>query len=195
MIYAGYKSVATLVRVCTFLVHRSEKGGAFFIVKEVVFLNSKCCCFTGHRPEKLHISENEVKALLEQAITQAVEDGFLTFISGMARGVDIWASEVVLDLREDNPEIHLICTPPYNGFEKRWSLSDQRLYNDILENSDFVKFISQHYYKSCFQVRNVYMVNHSQRVISAYNGSSGGTRNTIYYANRKGVEVVNIFEN
>lgn len=157
-------------------------------------MNSKRCCFTGHRPEKLHISESKVKTLLEKAIIQAVEDDFLTFISGMARGVDMWASEIVLELRENNPDIHLICTPPYNGFEKRWSLSEQKLYNRILENSDFVKFVSEHYYRSCFQVRNVFMVNHSKRVISAYNGLSGGTRNTIEYANKKGIEVVNIFK-
>lgn len=137
--------------------------------------------------------ESKVKALLEKAIIQAVEDGFLTFISGMARGVDIWASEIVLDLREENSDIHLICTPPYEGFEKRWSLSEQRLYNTILENADYVKFVSEHYYKACFQVRNIYMVDHSQRVIAAYNGSNGGTRNTIMYANRKGVETINIF--
>lgn len=157
-------------------------------------MNSKRCCFTGHRPEKLHMSESKVKILLEKAIIQAVEDNFLTFISGMARGVDMWASEIVLALRADNSNIRLICTPPYNGFEKRWDLSEQKLYNDILENSDFVKFVSKHYYKSCFQVRNVFMINHSQRVISAYNGLSGGTRNTLIYANKKGVEIVNIFE-
>ncbi len=157
-------------------------------------MRSKRCCFTGHRPEKLHMPESKVKALLEKAVIQAVDDGFLTFISGMARGVDIWASEIVLELREENSDIHLICTPPYKGFEKRWSLSEQRLYNTILENADYVKFISEHYYKACFQVRNIYMVDHSQRVIAAYNGSSGGTRNTVIYANRKGVETINIFK-
>ncbi len=156
-------------------------------------MRSKRCCFTGHRPEKLHLPESKVKALLEKAIIQAVDDGFLTFISGMARGVDMWASEIVLDLREENSDIHLICTPPYEGFEKNWSLSEQRLYNIILDKADYVKFVSKHYYKACFQVRNIYMVDHSQRVIAAYNGSSGGTRNTIDYANRKGVETVNIF--
>lgn len=64
-------------------------------------MNSKRCCFTGHRPEKLHISESKVKTLLEKTIIQAVEDDFLTFISGMARGVDMWASEIVLGLRAD----------------------------------------------------------------------------------------------
>ena len=48
------------------------------------------CCFTGHRPEKLSLSEAEVKSLLENAIDTAIENGFTTFITGMASGVDIW---------------------------------------------------------------------------------------------------------
>lgn len=34
------------------------------------------------------------------------------------------------------------------------------------------------------------MVNHSNRVIAVYNGEAGGTRNTINYANKIGVEIV-----
>ena len=43
-------------------------------------------CFTGHRPEKLNIDEKEVKDRLRKAIQQSINDGFTTFISGMARG-------------------------------------------------------------------------------------------------------------
>lgn len=32
------------------------------------------CCFTGHRPEKLSLSENEVKHLLEKAIDNVIAD-------------------------------------------------------------------------------------------------------------------------
>ena len=42
------------------------------------------CCFTGHRPEKLSLSENEVKHLLEKAIDNAIADGYVTFITGFA---------------------------------------------------------------------------------------------------------------
>lgn len=55
------------------------------------------CCFTGHRPEKLSLSENEVKPLLEKAIDNAIADGYVTFITGMAKGTDIWAAEIVLE--------------------------------------------------------------------------------------------------
>ena len=42
-------------------------------------------CFTGHRPEKLNSDEATVCAILEGSIDAAIADGFVTFITGMAR--------------------------------------------------------------------------------------------------------------
>jgi hypothetical protein len=44
------------------------------------------CCFTGHRPEKISATDDEVKAWLEKKIDQAIADGYTTFISGYAMG-------------------------------------------------------------------------------------------------------------
>ena len=148
------------------------------------------CCFTGHRPEKLTRSETNIKKDLEAAILQAVNDGFVTFITGMARGVDIWAGEIVLQLREHNPNLHLIAASPYEGFESRWSAEWQRRYSDVLEQADLVRFVCKGYSKDCFQLRNEWMVNRSARVIAVYNGEPGGTRNTINYANTLNIETV-----
>lgn len=146
------------------------------------------CCFTGHRPEKLNRSEAEIKKDLEVAILQAINDGFVTFITGMARGVDIWAGEIILQLRKQNPNLHLIAASPYEGFESRWSADWQRRYKDILDQADLVRFVCKGYSKACFQIRNEWMVNRSTRVIAVYNGEAGGTRNTIEYAERNNVE-------
>lgn len=152
------------------------------------------CCFTGHRPEKLDISERKARALLKSAIEQAIEDGYTTFITGMARGIDMWAAAIVLRKRRRNSNIHLICASPFEGFENRWNAVDKENYRDIIEASDLVRYICVHYSRSCFQIRNTWMVDRSARVIAAYNGASGGTRNTIRYAKQKNVEVVNILE-
>ena len=79
------------------------------------------CCFTGHRPEKIGIPDETVIALLDKAISEAIQSGYRTFISGMARGVDIWAAEIVLRLRDAGQPIRLICVSPYEGFEGSWS--------------------------------------------------------------------------
>ncbi len=56
------------------------------------------CCFTGHRPERLGMPESEVISGLQKEIRQTIADGFQTFISGMARGIDLWATKIVLTL-------------------------------------------------------------------------------------------------
>ena len=152
------------------------------------------CCFTGHRPEKLSLSENEVKHLLEKAIDNAIEDGYVTFITGMARGTDIWAAEIVLEKKKQNDALHLICAVPHPDFKKRRGFFEERRYNRILKNADYVTTISDHYYKVCYQKRNEWMVDRSSLVIAVWNGHPSGTKNTIDYANRKDVKVVNVLD-
>lgn len=150
------------------------------------------CCFTGHRPEKLQKSERAIRSELEKQIRQAVADGFTTFITGMARGTDIIAGEIVLQLRRKNRSVRLICASPYPGFEDGWSSAWQERYRNIMESADLVRYISPSYSRSCFQIRNEWMVNHSARVIAVYNGQPSGTKNTIDYAHWQGVPVIQI---
>lgn len=140
------------------------------------------CCFTGHRPEKLNMSETEVIAWLEAEIRKAIADGFVTFISGMARGVDIWAAEIVLRLRDEGQPIHLICASPFVGFENSWQEDWKRRYTEVLRKADIVKFVCKSYSRACFQIRNEWMVDRSSRVVAVYNGEPGGTKNTLAYA-------------
>lgn len=155
-------------------------------------LRLRRCCFTGHRPEKLCSSEQYIKKELEVSIRQAICDGFVTFISGMARGVDIWAAEIVLKLKTEGCPIHLICAIPFRGFENNWENEWKIRYRDILANADLIRCISPSYHRRCFQDRNEWMCNRASRLIAVYNGTSGGTRNTINYALSIGIEVVKI---
>ena len=90
------------------------------------------CCFTGHRPEKLTAPEWLIKRELEREIRQAMADGLDVFITGMARGVDIWAGEIVLDIRDAGAPIRLMCASPFEGFERSWNDEWQRRYNRIM---------------------------------------------------------------
>ena len=106
----------------------------------------------------------------------------------------MWAASIVLEERKKNSSIHLICASPYEGFEKNWEYEDRELYHSIMEQADLVKYICKHYFRGCYQVRNEWMVDKSARVISLYNGESGGTKNTVVYAQRNGIEVKNVLK-
>ena len=141
-------------------------------------------CFTGHRPEKLKRMQWLIKHDLKKEILRAIDDGITVFISGMARGVDIWAAEIVLSLRKSGKPIKLICASPFPGFEERWDKDWKDRYNAIMTAADHTVFVCKGYSRSCFQIRNEWMVNHSSRVIAVYNGEFGGTKNTIDYAQK-----------
>lgn len=143
------------------------------------------CCFTGHRPEKLNVPVEIVIEKLKDAIEDAFSDGFTDYITGMSRGVDIWAAEVVLELKKEVSYIRLICAIPFEGFEKSWEFEWQERYHQILRKADEVHYISDGYTRVVYQRRNEWMIDHASMVIAGYTGVAGGTRNTIEYAKKQ----------
>ena len=152
------------------------------------------CCFTGHRPDKMDLGEEEIKPLLEKAIDEAIAEGYVTFITGMAMGTDIWAAEIVLERKKRNKDLHLICALPHPNFESRRSMTEKMRFNKIIKKSDLVKEINDHYFIGCYQVRNEWMVERSNLVIAVFNGQKSGTKNTVDYAKRKGIKIVNVHD-
>lgn len=121
-----------------------------------------------------------------------MNDGFRVFISGMARGVDIWAAEIILKLRDTGYPIRLFCVCPYKGMEQRWSRNWRERYQKILTASNSVEYMGDHYYYDCYQLRNTWMVDYSSRIIAVYDGKPGGTQNTLKYAISQDVQIVHI---
>ena len=157
---------------------------------------SQTVCFSGHRPEKLAIPylENsdrvrQIKTLLAVRIEAAVREGYTNFLTGMAKGVDLFAAELVLGFRRNNPSLRLIAVEPYHGHGMTWSAEWRNRHQVIQEQCDEVITLSASYNKSCFNDRNVYLVDHASRLIAVCNGSPSGTRNTIRYATLQGVDV------
>lgn len=147
------------------------------------------CCFTGHRPESLKRSAKEIAADLEAEIRMAVKEGYTVFISGMARGVDVLAAEIVLKLRNSDANIKLICACPFVGFERSWGESWQERCRAIMSTADLVRYISTSYSRSCYHLRNEWMVDHSSRLIAVYDGKPSGTGNTVKYAVKQNILV------
>ena len=147
------------------------------------------CCFTGHRPQKLTRPEAAIKKDLETAILKAIDMGYQTFITGMAYGVDIWAGEIVVRLRQHNPDLHLIAAVPFPGFESRWSSDWKKAYAELLAKADLVRYVCPSYNAGAYQRRNEWMVDHSAHLIAVFDGQPSGTKNTIDYANRCGISI------
>ena len=157
----------------------------------------KTCCFTGHRPDKLPWGEDECDprcARLKRSIAQAVEDAYVAgirrFISGMARGCDLYCAEAVLELRETERDITLECARPCETQADSWPEAERAHYQSILERCNYETLVQHSYDRFCMIRRNRYMVDRSCRLIAVYNGApKGGTFQTLAYAMKRGLAV------
>jgi uncharacterized phage-like protein YoqJ len=159
----------------------------------------KTCCFTGHRPSKLPWREDERDPrciALKREISQRIEELYLRgcrhFICGMALGCDLYFGEIVAQLRESHPDITLEAAIPCATQSEGWGWEAQARYERLRQLCDQETLIQQHYDRSCMQRRNRYMVDRSSLLIAAYNGTAGGTRNTVQYAMERGLEIVDL---
>lgn len=159
----------------------------------------KTCCFTGHRSAKLPWGANEndprclrLKADLADAVEAVYEGGVRHFICGMAEGCDIFFGEAVAALRRSHPDVTLEAAVPCPEQDLRWSAGSTERYDRLLSECDKLTVVSPRYSPECMMRRNRYMVDRSGVVIAVFNGSRGGTFNTLRYAVRCGLEIIEI---
>lgn len=157
------------------------------------------CCFSGHRPEKLPWGSNEsdercvaLKRRLWDAVETAYEEGYRHFICGMARGCDLYFCELVLELRRKYGDVTVEAAIPCPTQTSGWSAADQHRWRQLVDACDFETMVQEKYTYDCMQRRNRYMVDHASLLIAVHDGCGGGTRSTIEYAMRRGLDIVDI---
>lgn len=159
-------------------------------------MSDRTCCFTGHRPQSFPWKYDErdlrcmaLKFRLKREILKAIQqESVRHFLTGMALGVDIWAADIVLSLRERLP-ITLECVLPCQDQAARWRQESQEHYQSILRRCDQVTLLQERYTPDCYDKRNRYMVDHSDLVIAVWNGLPSGTGNTVAYAQTQGKKI------
>lgn len=164
---------------------------------DLIVDKSKTVCFTGHRPDKLPDNGDPrsqtilvLKSLLRQEIIDAVNDGYDTFISGMAAGVDLWAAEIVEELMEKNRSLQLYCAYPFRGYDSCYKSDDEKLLTkEIASHASGTVYVSEHYFKGCMFERNRFMADRSSRMIAVIGDYKTGTGYTVRYAQKVGVDV------
>ena len=155
----------------------------------------KTCCFTGHRTQKMNSAYDKteffekLKKQTRDEIVKAIENDYKTFYIGMALGFDMLVGEIILELKKEF-DIKLICAIPCPNQDRYWGEKDKEKYKYILKYADEVVYVSDKYFTGCMQKRNKFMVDNSSLLIAYYNGTLGGTKQTIDYAMNKNKEII-----
>lgn len=158
---------------------------------------NKTCCFTGHRSDKLPwgLNENDpdcrrLKVRIALELEKLYAGGYRHFICGMAIGCDLYFAEAVLEMRNEYGDVTLEAAIPCDKQNAGWDSENKRRYERILMSCDELTYVSHTYTPGCMQRRNEYMADRSSAVLACFNGTKGGTMNTLLYARRKGLKIV-----
>ena len=157
------------------------------------------CCFTGHRAVKLpwRFYEDDPRCeMLKQRIYDAAScvyaSGIRHFICGMANGCDLYFCEAVLSLRSEHPDISLEAAIPFKGQASRWPREQRERYDRLIAECDERTVLQTQYTSDCLMKRNKYMVEHADILIAAFNGTPGGTFNTMRCAISSGLQIIEL---
>ena len=160
--------------------------------------SGKVCAFSGYRPAKMPFSSEDdpacrdLKQRLREEIRRAAQDGYTEFLCGMALGVDTWAAEEVIALRESlrgTREIFLHAYLPFPKQDARWSAKQRCRYHGLLTLCDSITVVSPSYLPDAMERRNRAMIERAERLIAVFDGKKGGTRNTVLMAHEAGIEL------
>ena len=137
----------------------------------------KRCAFTGYRPQKMPFGFDEsdprcidFKARLRDTIEDLIGKGFAHFISGGALGMDLYAAETVLDLKEKYPWIILEMVSPFDDQTAKWLPEYQQRHERLFAAADIVTATGHAYTQGCLFRRNRYLVDNADLLLAAYDG-------------------------
>ncbi len=161
-------------------------------------VQGKTCAFTGHRPQSLPFGFDEsdkrctsLKSVMRDQIVALIEnEGVTHFITGMALGVDMYAAEIVLDLKSKYPHITLESAIPCETQAIKWPVASRERYYNIAAKCDKETMLQREYTSDCMDKRNRYMVDHADYILAVWNGCPSGTGNTVRYAHKKGKSII-----
>lgn len=148
---------------------------------------------TGHRPERLNYPEIDFYTSFEWRriidwLKQKIKEECITdAYCGMASGSDIAYGIATVELMHDEKyPIKLHCILPCKDYNNKikWHKFLKGYADEWVELSD-------DFYKGCDNVRDQYMIDHSDKLFAIWDGNkSGGVWSTIRKAQKKNIEII-----
>ena len=140
---------------------------------------------------KMEICE-KLYSLLE---SEYLENGYNTFLCGMALGFDTISALVSVQLKRKYKDIRFIAVIPFIGQDSKFSAEDKNIYSHLLGFADFsIVTNGNQYSNESYHERNDFLLANASKLIAYHNGKSrSGTASTIRKAMIKGIKVENIY--
>lgn len=154
------------------------------------------CFITGHRPNRFAYPEqseqcNKLKEQIRAEIVRLYEQNEVRIIwVGGAAGVDTWAAEIVLELRQQEKyqDLELHVAVPFPDHGETFAPKQKERYQRILKECTDSVVVCNAHRPDAYKRRDYYMVDRSDCGIAVYDldrSVRSGTGMTYNYATKK----------
>lgn len=143
----------------------------------------KSLYITGYRPHELGIFNDKhpgvpiIKKALENQLRPLLEDGLEWIVISGQQGVETWAAQVVLELKNDYPALKYSIITPFLEQEKNWNEHKQATYMHIVSKADFVTSVTKRPYEAPWQFieKDKFIIDNTDATLLVYDEENEGS--------------------
>ena len=142
----------------------------------------KVLTITGYKPLELNIYQandlkiDVIKETIKKKILSFLEEGLEWVLVSGQQGIETWAAEVCLELKQQYA-FQLAVLPPFENQDSRWPEHARELYQEICEAADFFQPLYKSDYQGPYQfkAKNKWMVAKSDSCLVVLNEEYPGS--------------------
>ena len=146
-------------------------------------LMMKSLYITGYRPHELGIFNDKhpgvpvIKKALENQLRILIEDGLEWVVISGQLGVETWAAQVVLELKNDYPQLKYSIITPFLEQEKNWNEHKQETFMHIVSKADFVTSVTKRPYEAPWQFieKDKFIIDNTDATLLVYDEENEGS--------------------
>ena len=188
---------ATKLNGCAFEENHTTKDGGGNLEID----RATAVAFSGYRPEKFPFALDEgndsyLKLCndIEKALLELLEQGYQTYLCGMARGFDLLCGKILLGVIDQDRtiDVKLVVVLPFKqqSFSGHWG----ELHRWLRARAEHEVVISPKYSKHSYHQRNSFMIENSSCLVCYWDGQEGGTASTVRVAMKQEHSIFNMAE-
>ena len=142
------------------------------------------CAITSQRPTRFKFKYQEymtsckrLKKRLHDVFAELYRRGVRRFYVGGALGVDLWAGEILLEMRrqEEYQELEIVLVYPFPGHDERWDPKSRERLRHLKENCDQFVMGSKIVGAQGYRERTAYMVEHADCLVAVCDDETKGS--------------------
>lgn len=138
---------------------------------------------TGYKQHELGIFDDKhpgipiIKKALKSQLLALIPEGLEWIIVSGQLGVELWATEVVMDLQEEYPELKYAVITPFLDQSNHWNDTNKEKYESMVMHADYHVSLTARPYEAPWQFseKDKFLLRNSDGMILLYDDENEGS--------------------